>query len=349
VLSRRTFLQSAAAFAAPPTRRPNIIVILADDMGFSDLGCYGSEIRTPHIDSLATSGVRFTHFRNTARCCPSRSSLLTGLYAHQTGMGHMVNPRPSLPGYLGDLNRQCVTLAEALRPAGYQTLMSGKWHVTPANDRKHNWPLQRGFDKYFGIISGSSSYYQPVTLTRGNDPIEPEGRDFYLTDAIAQNAASYIEAAAQRPDPFFLYTAFTSPHWPLHAFESDIDRYRGRYKEGWDALRAERHARMIRIGLVDRRWGITPRDADVPAWKDEPNKAWQERRMEVYAAQIDRMDQNVGRIVDALRRSGREQDTLILFLADNGGCAENLPEGRFNYSSPRQARDGRPMRPGNTP
>jgi len=356
LIRRRDFLKLAAAGAvgAAPSfpaaaRRPNIIVILADDLGFSDVGCYGSEIRTPNLDGLAQSGVRFTHFRNTARCCPSRASLLTGLYAHQTGVGHMVNPRASLPGYQGDLNNKCVTIAQVLRGAGYQTMISGKWHVTPNNARKHNWPLQRGFDRFYGIIAGGASYYQPWTLTRDNDPIEPEGADYYLTDAIGRNAARYIDDAARRPDPFFLYVGFTAPHWPLHAFESDIERYRGRYRDGWDALRAERHERQIRAGLVDAKWGLTARDAEVPAWKDAPDREWQQRRMEVYAAQIDRLDRNVGTILESLRRSGREQETLILFLADNGGCAENLPPGRINNNSPKQARDGRPMRPGNDP
>jgi arylsulfatase A-like enzyme len=355
VLLRRDFVKLATAGLAAASRsssapqRPNIIVMLADDMGFSDLGCYGSEIRTPNIDSLANSGVRFTHFRNTARCCPSRTSLLTGLYAHQAGVGHMVNPRPTLPGYQGDLNRNCVTIAQVLHGAGYQTMMSGKWHVTPNNSKKHNWPLQRGFDRFYGIIAGAASYYQPWTLTRDNDPVAPEGSDYYLTDAIGHNAATYIEDAAKRPEPFFLYTAFTSPHWPLHAFESDIDRYRGRYRDGWDALRTERHQRQIRMGLVNAKGGLTPRDEEVPAWKDAPNRDWQQRRMEVYAAQIDRMDRNVGTILDALRRSGRDRDTLILFLADNGGCAEELPAGRLNNNSPKQARDGRPVRPGNDP
>jgi arylsulfatase len=355
-MKRRDFVKIATAgaasaatsFSAPP-KRPNIIVIMADDMGFSDLGCYGSEIQTPNIDGLAQSGVRFTHFRNTARCCPSRTSLLTGLYAHQAGVGHMVNPRPSLPGYQGDLNHSCVTIAQVLKGAGYQTMMSGKWHVTPNNGKKHNWPLQRGFDRYFGIIAGAASYYQPFSLTRDNEPVQPEGSDFYLTDAIGQNAAKYIEEAAKRPEPFFLYTAFTSPHWPLHAFESDIERHRGSYRDGWDVLREERHQRQVKMGLVNAKWGITPRDEEVPAWKEAPDREWYQRRMEVYAAQIDRMDRNVGNILDTLRRTGRDQDTLIMFLADNGGCAEELATGKLNGNSPKQARDGRPMRPGNSP
>jgi arylsulfatase A-like enzyme len=355
-MNRRDFVKIAATGAATaataltaPPKQPNIIVILADDMGFSDLGCYGSEIPTPNIDRLAASGVRFTHFRNTARCCPSRSSLLTGLYAHQAGVGHMVNPRPALPGYVGDLNHNCVTIAQVLKGAGYQTMMTGKWHVTPNNGKKHNWPLQRGFDRYFGIIAGGASYYHPWTLTRDNTPIEPEGADFYLTDAIGQNAAKYIEDAAKRPEPFFLYTAFTSPHWPLHAFESDIERHRGRYRDGWDALREERHQKQIKMGLVDPKWGITPRDEDVPAWKDAPDREWHQRRMEVYSAQIDRMDRNIGIMLDSLQRSGREQDTLIMLLADNGGCAEELAVGKRNPSGPEKTRDGRPLRFGNSP
>jgi arylsulfatase len=355
-MKRRDFVKLAAAGAAvvstsaPATAtRPNIIIMMADDMGFSDVGCYGSEIKTPNIDSLAANGIRFTHFRNTARCCPSRTSLLTGLYAHQAGVGHMVNPRPSLPGYQGDLNQSCVTIAQVLKASGYQTMMSGKWHVTPNNGEKHNWPVQRGFDKFFGIIAGAASYYQPWTLTRDNTPIQPEGDNFYLTDAIGHNAAQYIEEAAAKPEPFFLYTAFTSPHWPLHAFESDIEKHKGAYKDGWDALRVERHKRQIAMGLVDPKWGITARDEDVPAWDKAPDREWQQRRMEVYSAQIDRMDRNVGVILEALKRTGKERDTLILFLADNGGCAEELPEGKLNNNSPAKARDGRPMRSGNAP
>ena len=352
-MQRRDFLKIAAAGSvvgtAAETKRPNIVVMFADDMGFSDLGCYGSEIETPNIDRLAGSGIRFSHFRNTARCCPSRASLLTGLYAHQAGVGHMVNPRPSLPAYQGDLNRNCVTVAQVLKESGYQTMMAGKWHVTPANGKQHNWPLQRGFDKYYGIIAGAASYYRPAALTRDNTPIEAEGNDYYLTDAIGQNSVKYIEEAAKKPEPFFLYTAFTSPHWPLHAFETDIDRHKGRYKYGWDALRAERHTRQVKMGLVDPKWGLTPRDEDVPAWKDAPDKEWHQRRMEVYAAQIDRMDRNVGAILDTLKRTGQDRNTLVMLLADNGGCAEELPSDRLNNSSPKQARDGRAMRPGNTP
>jgi arylsulfatase len=352
-MDRRDFLRAASGAAtagllAAAQQRPNILLIMNDDMGFSDLGCYGSEIRTPNIDGLANEGVRFTQFYNTARCCPTRASILTGLYPHQTGVGHMVdNPKP-FPGYTGDLNRNCVTIAEALKPAGYQTFMSGKWHVTPVTSSKHNWPRQRGFDRYYGIIHGAADYFNPVTLTRDNDPAEPIQPGYYFTDAIADNAIAYIESAS-KAQPFFLYTAFTSPHWPLHAPEDEIARYRGRYKDGWDALRDERRKRMIELGIIDRRWPLTPRDSRVPEWEGAPDKEWQQRRMEVYAAQIDRMDQNIGRILAALRKTGQEENTLVLFLADNGGCAEELGPKAGGLHVPRQTRDGRPVRVGNLP
>jgi arylsulfatase A-like enzyme len=322
-MDRRTFLSSLAGAglaAAAPKQPPNIVILFADDLGYSDIGCVGGEIHTPNLDSLAKEGVRFTQFYNTARCCPSRATLLSGLYAHQAGVGHMVNPR-SIPAYSGDLNTRCVTIAEALKPSGYETYISGKWHVTPFNDSKHNWPLQRGFDHYFGIIGGAGNYFDPNSLVRENQRIDRDSPDFYLTDAIGANAVRYIEQATS---PFLLYTAFTSPHWPLHALEPDIARYRGRYRDGWDVLREQRRERMLRMGILDKRWPLTPRDSKVPAWAGAPDKEWQQRRMEVYAAQVDRMDQNVGRIIDALRKKGQLDNTLVVFLADNGGCAEEL-------------------------
>ncbi|MEZ5399402.1 MAG: arylsulfatase [Bryobacteraceae bacterium] len=354
IMNRRSFLSTIAAAAHPTARaqphRPNILLIMADDMGFSDLGCYGGEISTPNIDALAKRGVRFRQFYNTARCCPTRASLMTGLYAHQAGVGHMVDTPKPWTAYKGDLSPNSVTIAEALKPAGYRTYMSGKWHVTPVNDSKHNWPRQRGFDRFFGTIHGAGSFFDPVTLTRDNEPIQA-GKDFYYTDAIADNAAACIRdhASANADAPFFLYCAFTSPHWPLHALANDIAKYKGRYEQGWDALRAERRQRMIQMGIVDKRWPITPRDPSVPAWADAPNKEWQERRMEVYAAQVDRMDQGIGRIVAELKHNGAFDNTLILFLADNGGCAEELgPNGRGRHF-PQQRRDGGPVALGNDP
>ena len=355
-MERRQFLQAAAGAAAARVGhtadasgdRPNIVIILADDMGFSDIGCYGGEIRTPNVDALAKGGVRFTHFYNTARCCPTRASLLTGLYPHQTGVGHMVNNPKPFPGYTGDLHPNCVTIAEVLKGAGYRTLMAGKWHVTPVTESKHNWPLQRGFDRYYGIIHGAASFFNPVTLTRDNSRAEPE-RDYYFTDAITDNAVRYIEDAAAAKKPFFLYTAYTAPHWPLHARPDDIARYRGRYNSGWDALREERRRRQIDLRIIDPRWQMTARDRSAPAWSEAANKEWQARRMEVYAAMVDRLDYGVGRIVEALRRTGQDQNTLILFLADNGGCAEELGRQASGLHVTRQTHDGRAVRIGNIP
>ena len=358
---RRRFLTAIGAAAALPAascssggeseseeERPNIVLIMADDFGISDLGCYGSEIHTPNIDRLARSGLRFTQFYNCARCCPTRASLMTGLYPHQAGIGHMMSDY-GLPGYRGDLNQNCVTIAEALKPAGYTTLMSGKWHVTPVNDSKHNWPRQRGFDRFYGTIHGAGSFYDPVTLTRDNDPIEPEGTNYYYTTAIGESAAKFIEDAAGGDAPFFLYVPFTASHWPLHAFERDIAEYRRRYDAGWDALREERHKRMIQAGIVDGRWPLTRRDAEVPAWDEAENKAWQARRMEVYAAQVDVMDRAVGMIVDKLSALGLLDNTLILFLADNGGCAEELTSRGRGLHFPAKTRDGLRVQLGNNP
>jgi len=244
-------------------------------MGFSDLGCYGSEILTPNLDELARGGLRFTQFYNTARCCPTRAALLTGLYPHQAGVGHLMDDRGQ-PGYRGNLNRECATLAEVLGAAGYQTMMSGKWHVsrhTGPNGPKHTWPVNRGFGKFFGTIHGGGSYFDPVTLTRGEHFVRATG-DFYYTDAISEHAARFIEEAARNDRPFFLYVAYTAPHWPLHARPEEIARYRGKYASGWDALREKRHKRMIRLGVVRPEWPLTPRDSRVLAWYDVPYKPW---------------------------------------------------------------------------
>jgi arylsulfatase A-like enzyme len=337
VITRRSFLHTvsrgAAAVAlcpsaAPSPKRPNIVVILADDMGFSDIGCYGSEIDTPNLDGLARAGVRFTHFRNTARCCPSRSSLLTGLYAHQAGVGLMVDDR-GRPPYQGYLNDRCVTLAEVLRPAGYRTLMCGKWHV---GEHRPHWPTDRGFDKYFGLISGACNYFRldPERQMALDDKpwTPPSDGSFYMTNAIADHAVEMLDAAGRGAQPFFLYLAFTAPHYPLHALPQDIAKYEGRYMKGWDALRLERHRRMIEMGIVDARWPLTPRDPEAPAWDTVADKKAWDRRMAVYAAQIDRLDQNIGRVLRKIREIGAEDNTLVMFLADNGGCAEIVDRGK---------------------
>ncbi len=353
--NRRDFLSLAGAAtlttvqAASP-RKPNIVVILADDLGFSDIAPYGGEIDTPNLTKLAKEGIRLRQFYNTARCCPTRAALLTGLYSHQAGVGHMMDD-DGLPGYRGDLSRNAVTLAEALKPAGYTTLMCGKWHVTPDTADSHNWPLQRGFDKYYGTILGAGDYFNPVTLTRDNTPIEIDRKDYYYTDALGDQASAYIrEHRAATPEtPFFLYMAFTAPHWPLHALQPEIDKYKDRYKAGWDKLREERHQRQLRMGLVDPKWGVTERDASVPAWDDAKDKEWQARRMAVYAAQVDRMDQNIGKILAALKQSGAEEDTLVMFLADNGGCAEELAAGGNPAGVRQKTVDGKVVQKGNIP
>lgn len=231
--------------------RPNIIIIMSDDMGYSDLGCYGSEIETPQLDRLAANGLRYTQFYNTSRCCPTRASLLTGLYAHQAGIGEMTTDRGK-PGYRGDLSRNAVTIAEVLKPVGYRTYMSGKWHVSenvqPTGDQS-NWPLQRGFDRFYGTIIGAGSFFDPWTLTRGNRAITPENdpeyqpETFYYTHAISDNAVRYIEEH-ESEDPFFLYVAYTAPHWPMHALEEDIAKYKGRYDAGYEAIRETRYRKL---------------------------------------------------------------------------------------------------------
>ena len=324
--------------------KPNIIVILSDDMGYSDIGCYGGEIATPNLDGMAAKGVRFTQFYNTARCCPTRASLLTGLYPHQAGIGHMTADTGS-DGYRGELNRKCVTLAEALRPAGYATYMTGKWHVTRAlgaktQAEKNNWPLQRGFDRFYGTIIGGGSFWDPAFLTRDNtqvsafadDAYKPE-EPYYYTDAISDHAVRFVrDHHAEKADkPFFLYVAYTAAHWPMHARERDIAKYKGRYAAGCDAIRRERYERMVAEGLVGRdATTVTP----VPeSLADTPDWAWDQRNMEVYAAMVDSMDQGIGRILQTLRETGEIDNTMICYMQDNGGCAEGI--GRGGEGAPR--------------
>ena len=312
--------------AADPPARPNVVVVMADDMGFSDIGCYGSEIATPNLDRLAAGGLRFTQFYNTARCCPTRAALLTGLYQHQAGIGHMVGD-DGLPAYRGFLNDRCVTIAEALGRGGYRTYMAGKWHV---GERPPHWPRQRGFERFFGLVSGASNFWR---LDKGrqmaidDEPYVPVGEDFYMTDAFTDHAVKFIEEHGKSDKPFFLYLPYTAPHWPLHAWPEDIAKYRGKYLEGWDALRRARHQRMIDMGIVKSDWPLTPRDPDAPVWENVKNKRMRDLKMAVYAAQIDRMDQNIGRVMQAVRTIGAEANTLVLFLADNGGCAEEVNRG----------------------
>lgn len=312
----------ACASPAGAGQRPNIVLILCDDLGFSDLGCYGGEINTPHLDALAQGGMRFSQFYNGARCCPTRASLLTGLYAHQTGVGHMTRDYGH-PGYRGQLNRQCVTLAEVLRQSGYQTYMSGKWHV---GNRQEYHPRQRGFDEYFGLIPGAGNYYRPDEgdIWLGDEPYDvPDDGSFYSTDAFSDYAARFIDQASQRPDqPFFLYLAYTAPHYPLQAWPDDIARYRGRYRQGWDSLREERYRRLLDLGLIRSDWPLSPRDDRNRPWEalSAEEQDWRDELMAVYAAMVDRMDQGIGRMIDKLKETGAYDNTLIIFMSDNGAC-----------------------------
>jgi arylsulfatase len=337
--------------AEPPAKKPNIIVILTDDMGFSDLGCFGSEIRTPHLDGLAAGGLRFTQFYNTARCCPTRASLLTGLYPHQAGVGHMMT-ETGRPGYTGNLNRSCRTIAEVLRTAGYRTYAVGKWHVTRhirPEESRDNWPLQRGFDRYYGTLAGAGSYFDPSSLLRDNtlisacaDP-EYQPKTYYYTHAISDHAVRFLGEHARDHSgrPFFLYVAYTAAHWPMHALPEDIARYRGKYDVGYGPIRQARLERAARLGLVDFKQGLSLQAED---WDRVPDKAWEAAGMEVYAAMIDCMDQGIGKIVGQLRKSNQLDNTLLFFLQDNGACAELM--GRTgNKQHPNIARPDKPTFP----
>ena len=349
-------------------QQPNIIVILSDDMGYSDIGCFGSEIRTPNIDKLASRGLRFTQFYNTARCSPSRAALLTGLYPHQAGMGHLSSDNyPTIPGYVDDLSKNAVTMAEVLGKAGYATYMTGKWHISKNLSDKgdlSNWPIQRGFQRFFGTLNGSGSYYDPGTLTSNNTFIAP-GKDFYYTNAISDTAVKYIKENPKQK-PFFLYVAYTAGHWPLHAPENEIQKYKGVYDKGWDILREQRFNRLKKAGIISANCVLTPRGVEIPEWKDEPLKDWQIRRMQVFAAMVDIMDQGIGKIITTLEQKGILDNTIIFYMQDNGGCAEtqgtDQPEVQptaeqaklkpFSYDSvftgkkPLYSRDGRWVRNG---
>ena len=369
-------LIAAPLAQAQSASRPNVIIILADDMGFSDPGCYGGEIRTPNIDRLASQGVRFTQFYNMARCCPTRASLLTGLYPHQAGIGAM-NQNLGKPAYQGELNDRCVTIAEVLNGAGYHTGMVGKWHlchltVASAPRRakrmlnfqeegeispsKKNWPCNRGFEEHWGTIAGVENYFDPYSLVHNEQPIKPDEKDFYYTDFITEHSIKLIDQFAADAKPFFLYVAYTAPHWPMQARPQDIEHYKDAYNVGWDRIREERFQRQVAMGLVKSEWGLSPR-ADYPnlsegasvltSWESAPDKQWQARRMAVYAAMIECMDRGIGRILDTLHDKNIDRDTLVIFLSDNGGCAENVhPEW---YDVPSKTRDGRTIHVGNDP
>jgi len=370
---------SVAALCFPLARaaeRPNLVIIMSDDMGFSDIGCFGGEISTPSLDGLAAGGLRFSQFYNTGRCCPTRASLLTGLYAHQAGVGHMMEDR-GLAAYRGDLNDRCLTIAEALKPAGYRCYMTGKWHVTPyrgaqANPDKKNWPLQRGFDRFYGTIHGAGSFFDPNSLTRDNAYISPandpgyQPGTYYYTDAISDQAAAFIRDHARNHSgqPFFSYVAYTAAHWPMHALPEDIAKQDGKYDTGYGPVREGRLKRLRELGLLAEGWEPAPMAGK---WDEVADKEWESACMEVYAAMIDNMDRGIGRIVTELKANGLFENTLIFFLQDNGGCAEifgrdlkigprdrpaapslpPMPKEQLQHDMvPKQSRDGYPLRRG---
>tara|TARA_Y100001933_G_scaffold213303_1_gene218852 strand:- start:4175 stop:5878 length:1704 start_codon:yes stop_codon:yes gene_type:complete len=336
---------------------PNILIVMVDDMGYSDLGCYGGEIQTPHLDTLARDGLRFSAFYNTGRCCPTRASLLTGLYPHQTGVGKMTFEE-NRPGYRGFLQTNCVTIAEVLRDRGYDTGMVGKWHLSqtnmgPRHMRNLNnqiilkefsdpatYPVGRGFDSHYGIVWGVINHFDPFTLVRGITPVESVPDDYYATDAFTDEAVKQIERYATTDKPFFLYVAYTAPHWPLHAREADIARYADTYRDGWQAIREARYQRQVEMQLFgDQPAPLSPRHDGHASWEDEPKQDWEMRAMAVHAAMIDRVDQGIGQIVASLKKTNQLNNTLIFFLSDNGASPERPGVPGFDrYSETREGK-----------
>lgn len=331
--------------------RPNIIVIMSDDMGFSDIGCYGGEIATPTLDTLAANGLRFTQFYNSARCCPTRASLLTGLYPHQAGVGHMLN-KTGRAGYTTGLNNNCQTIAQVLKPAGYATYAVGKWHVTnqtTAQGPKNNWPVARGFDRFYGTIHGAGSFFDPSSLVRDETMISAfadpdyQPQTYYYTDAISDHAVRFMNDHKQkRPDdPFFLYVAYTAAHWPMHALPEDIAKYKGKFNSGYAPVRQARFEKAKNLGVISSQQQLSPTNAD---WNSVEDQRWEAACMEVYAAMVDRMDQGIGKMVSQLKSNGQFENTLIFYLQDNGGCAElEGRKGRENH--PDIARPDKPTLP----
>jgi arylsulfatase len=341
-----TALFALISTLASAAERPNIVVILVDDMGWSDIGCYGSEIPTPNLDSLAKGGLRFTQFYNTGRCSPTRAALMTGHYPHQAGMGHLDGTvKPGHPGFQGKLVDTSVTMAEVLREAGYFTAMTGKWHL----GQQHGTPpWKRGFERSLNLQAGGVYFYNQtgpkggakLYLNGEERPLDdPQFGQWYGTFLWSQWGLKFIDEALAGKQPFFLYLAHCAPHFPLMAPAEDIARYRGKYRAGWDELREARHRRQIEMGLVDARWPITPRAPNSPAWERVSANEQQrfDHMMAIYAAMIDTMDRSVGMLVDGLRERGVLDNTLILFVSDNGGNAESGPNGRYEGDNPGDA------------
>lgn len=335
-------LLAGSSEAAGPSAKPNVVLIVADDLGFSDLGCYGGEIRTPHLDKLASEGLRFTQFYNNAVCNVTRASMMTG-----------VNPRF---GKGGLLRTNMVTLAEVLRQAGYATAMSGKWHLGGAPTR----PIDRGFEEYYGVMIGAVNHFDPTLpdpppmkhagpptpFVHNETPVKSVPDDYYDTDAFVDHAVGQIRKLSEEERPFFLHLAFTAPHYPLQAPAEDIARYRGRYRDGYGVLRRERYRRLMDLNLISKDWKLPEPDRKLGGWRYDleptewdslPDKDWESAKMEIYAAMVDRLDQGVGRVMAALKERRIEDNTLVIFFSDNGGC------GSHSSSAAYQAyKDGKP-------
>lgn len=343
---------------APPNR-PNVVLVLVDDMGYADLGLMGSEIQTPTIDALAENGLVYTSMYNGARCCPSRAALLTGLYPHNAGIGHMGTDLGT-PAYQGYLRDNAASIAEVLQAGGYRTFMSGKWHVGGDLRARNSdsWrlgepgfptPRQRGFDRFYGIIDGVTNFFNPHFIMEDDAEIAVDPTGYFFTDAITDHAIDMVDSAIDDQDPFFLYLAHAAPHWPLHAHEEDMAKYETTYRHGWDATRTARHEEMLSRQVLETRWDLSPRDPNAPAWDTVQHQDWEASKMAAYAAMIDRVDQSLGRLVAHLQARDQLDDTMILFLSDNGGCAEFMAEDGFAKFMPDQTLDGRQITMGNIP
>ena len=325
---------------------PNIVFVLVDDVGFSDIGCFGSEISTPNIDRLAREGLRFTNFHVNPMCSPTRASLLTGVNCHAAGMGHIAQDDPGFPGYRAEIADNVSTAAEILRGAGYATLMVGKWHLCRDSDMsaggpQHGWPCQRGFDRFYGILEAFTNLHQPHRLIEDNHVVEVDRwpDDYFLTDDLTNKAIRMIrERSASRPgQPFFLYMAHPAAHAPLLAKADDIARYRDTYNAGWDDTRVRRHSRQIELGVIPAGTPLPPRNNepgdDVKAWEEltDDERTLYARYMSVYAAMVDEIDQSVGSLRVALEEMGEWENTIVVFLSDNGASREGESTGTTNY------------------
>lgn len=341
--------------------RPNIVIIMADDMGYSDLGSYGGEIETPNLDKLASQGVLLTSFYNTARCVPSRGALLTGLYPHQAGVGRMTRDQ-DLPGYKGTISQSSVTIAEVLKQKGYHTGMTGKWHLSPTevleNENQLKWlshnisreqfsrldtyPTSRGFDNFYGNIWGVVDYFDPFSLVNGTEPVENVPKDFYYTDAIGDTAVAYVERFSKKKEPFFLYVAHTAPHWPLQAPEKEIKKYDSIYKKGWRTIRNLRYQNLIKKGILSTdKAELSKFMFPELSWDENPDKEWDSRAMAVHAAMVDRMDQNIGNLIKKLEETGELENTVIFFLSDNGASSERPSRYGPGFDRAGSTRDGK--------